>query len=426
MTDITMPRLSDTMEEGVISRWHKQAGDEVHKGDTLADIETDKTTMELEAYDEGVLEKLLVSEGDTVPVGEPVAVLGDGSGTDDGSEDQDEESAGEEADETTAESPSEDSTASETEEAASRAEDGSQPLFRSPLARKLARENDIDLTSLDGSGPGGRIVRADVDKAIEAGAGAEGGIDRARDDTPSPAPAAVPQPATAGEDDEEVRINANQRITAERLGQMAGVPTFRLSTTIDADALLDFRRQINDRLEEAGTRISVTDLLVRAAAVALRAHPEVNSAWGGDKIVRRGRVHIGLAVALEAGLIVPVVRDADRKSVGQIASESRDLATRARDGKLEPDEYQGSTFSISNLGMFGIDDFDAIINPPEAAILAVGTARQEPVLRNAELDSRTIMTLTLTVDHRVLNGAVAAAFLQEVQAVLEEPLRIVV
>ncbi|APX32349.1 hypothetical protein BH708_06015 [Brachybacterium sp. P6-10-X1] len=495
MTDITMPRLSDTMEEGVISHWHKQVGDEVHKGDTLADIETDKTTMELEAYDAGILERLLVSEGDTMSVGEPIAVVGDGSGVDDGSEDQDDEGAGDEdertadtpddepadgdEDERTADTPdeepvpdgdeeertadaeseepartsdetrpdvdearsdsdevesdeetagpaSDDAEPTGTEDASSPPDDGGQPLFRSPLARKLARENDIELRSLDGSGPGGRIVRADVEKALEAGAGADVGDDRARGGASSPAPAAVPEPATAGEADDEVRINANQRITAERLSQMAGVPTFHLSTTIDADALLAFRREVNDRLEEVGTRISVTDLLVRAAAVALRSHPEVNSAWGGDKIIRRGRVHIGLAVALEAGLIVPVVRDADRKSVGQIAAESGDLATRAREGKLEPHEYQGSTFSISNLGMFSIGEFDAIINPPEAAILAVGAAGEEPVLRDGELHSRTVMTLTLTVDHRVLNGAVAAAFLQELQAVLEEPLRIVV
>lgn len=454
MTDINMPRLSDTMEEGVVSRWHKQVGDEVAKGDILADIETDKTTMELEAYDAGTLERLLVSEGDSVAVGEPIAVVGDGSGIGDGSDEQDEQdeqddgekperAAEAEAEEPTqaddqdhpdadeetpeeraAEAPSEESDAAGAEDASSRAEDGNQPLFRSPLARKLARENDIDLSSLDGSGPGGRIVRTDVEQAIDAGT--QSGADRARGDAPSPDPATVPAPATADEDDGEVRINANQRITAERLGQMAGVPTFRLSTTIEADALLTFRREVNDRLKEAVTRISVTDLLLRAAAVVLRAHPEVNSAWGGDKIIRRGRVHIGLAVALEAGLIVPVVRDADRKSVSQIAAESRDLGTRARDGKLAPSEYQGSTFSISNLGMFGVEDFDAIINPPEAAILAVGTAREEPVLREGELQNRTVMTLTLTVDHRVLNGAVAAAFLQELQAVLEEPLRIVV
>lgn len=487
MTDINMPRLSDTMEEGVISRWHKQVGDEVHKGDTLADIETDKTTMELEAYDAGILERLLVDEGDTVSVGEPIAVVGDGSGADDEPAEQDEQDAegeneqaadteeerppqgdgeeerppqddGEEerpqddgaeqppqddgedrpdtgeaeTDESAARSASQDALPAESEDASSPAGDDTQPLFRSPLARKLARDNDIDLSSLDGSGPGGRVVRADVERAIEAGvgaedgAGAEDGDERARDVSASPVPAAVPEPATAGEDDEEIRINANQRITAERLGQMAGVPTFRLSTPIEADELLAFRREVNERLEETGTRISVTDLIVRAAAVALRAHPAVNSAWGGDKIIQRGRVHIGLAVALEAGLIVPVIRDADRKTVGQIAAESRELATRAREGKLGSDEYQGSTFSISNLGMFGIEDFDAIINPPEAAILAVGTTRQEPAVREGELHDRTIMTLTLTVDHRALNGAIAAAFLQELQAILEEPLRIVV
>src|SRR5699024_10444491 len=236
----------------------------------------------------------------------------------------------------------------------------------------------------------------------------------------------APEPAKAGEDDDEVRINANQRITGQRLTQMTGVPTFELSATVEVDELLALRGQLNDQLAEDGIRLSVTDLLVRASAVALSDHPEVNSAWGGDKVIRRGHVHTGLAIALEAGLIVPVIRDADRKSVGQIAREARDLADRARDGTLETHEYQGGTFSISNLGMYGIDAFTAIINPPEAAILAVGTAVQQPVRRGGELVDRTIMTLTLTVDHRVLNGAVAATFLQKLRAILESPLRIVV
>lgn len=223
-----------------------------------------------------------------------------------------------------------------------------------------------------------------------------------------------------------MRINANQRITGQRLTQMTGVPTFELSATVEVDELLALRGQLNDQLAEDGIRLSVTDLLVRASAVALSDHPEVNSAWGGDKVIRRGHVNIGLAIALEAGLIVPVIRDADRKSVGQIAREARDLADRARDGTLETHEYQGGTFSISNLGMYGIDAFTAIINPPEAAILAVGTAVQQPVRRGGELVDRTIMTLTLTVDHRVLNGAVAATFLQKLRAILESPLRIVV
>lgn len=447
MTDITMPRLSDTMEEGVLAKWHKQVGEEVHKGDTLAEIETDKTTMELEAYDEGILERLLVDEGDTVPVGEPVAVVGDGSGI--RSEEpsgSDEGDAGDRAEETDGaegaedEQPTEaeatqppqderpeDTDAERTAETPADTDDGGRPLFRSPLARKLAHENDIELAAVTGTGPGGRIVRADVRKAIDTGATAPGAAEPERGGAAVTTSATgAPEPATAGEDDEELRINANQRITAERLAQVTGVPTFHLSTTIDADALLAFRRQIHDQLGEDGVRISVTDLLVRASAVALRAHPEVNSAWGGDKVIRRGHVNIGLAVALESGLIVPVVRDADRKSVGQIGAEARDLTTRARDGKLEPHEYQGGTFSISNLGMYGIDTFDAIINPPESAILAVGTAVQQPVRRDGELTDRTVMTLTLTVDHRVLNGAVGAVFLQELRSVLESPLRIVV
>ncbi|MFD1214053.1 2-oxo acid dehydrogenase subunit E2, partial [Arthrobacter sp. GCM10027362] len=263
---------------------------------------------------------------------------------------------------------------------------------------------------------GGRVVRADVEEAIAAAA----------EQAPAATSAAPSPAAAAGPADTEVRLNANQRITAQRLGETTSIPTFQLTVAIAMDRLLAFRQDINARLAGAGTKISVTDLLVRAAAVALRAHPEVNASWGGDRIIRHGGVHVGIAVALEEGLIVPVIRDADRKSVGQISAEAAELAGRARDGKLRPEEFKGGTFSVSNLGMYGIESFTAILNPPEAAILAVGATTAEAVVGEGVPETRQVMRVSLTVDHRVLNGAAAAAFLRDLKALLEEPLRIVI
>ena len=234
------------------------------------------------------------------------------------------------------------------------------------------------------------------------------------------------RPPAAEGDVEEIALNNVRRVTARRLTESAAVPHFYLTSIVDAERLLDFRAEINERLAASGTKVSVTDMLVRAAALALRAHPNANSSWGGDKILRHRRIHVGVAVAVEDGLIVPVVRDADRKSLAEIAAEVRDLAERARARKLTPDEFTGSTFSISNLGMYGIDHFTAILNPPEAALLAVGAATEEPVVRDREIVSRRTIKLTLAIDHRVLDGAKAAEFLRDLKAILEEPLRIVV
>lgn len=457
MTDILMPRLSDTMEEGVISRWNVEVGDEVTKGDILGEIETDKATMDFEAYDSGVVSSLLVEEGSTVAIGERVAVLGDDStdsddstesdGAEDSSESDDsggsdesektedsgepaagdgsdgeESEAGEDRDES-ADSASASEASGEEEsseaEAPSPESDGSDEdgsgVRISPLARKMADKHDIDTAEVEGTGPRGRIIRVDVEKAISE-----------RDESGDDDQAVRPASDQESTEDATVSLNANQRVTAERLSDNAGVPTFRLTSKVDADALMAFRSEINERLATTGDKVSLTDLLTRACAVMLREHPEVNSSWNEDSIIRRGAVNVGIAVALDSGLIVPVVRDADRKSVSHIGRESRDLAERAKSGKLHPDEFSGGSFSISNLGMYGIDDFTAIINPPEAAILAVGAAVDEPVVRDGELTTRTVITMTMTVDHRVLSGAEAAVFLGELKALLEEPLRIVV
>jgi pyruvate dehydrogenase E2 component (dihydrolipoyllysine-residue acetyltransferase) len=404
MPDVLMPRLSDTMTEGVLSEWRKGEGDPVHRGDVLAEIETDKATMELEAYDDGVLERHLVAPGTTVPIGQPIAVIGDGTGT------------------VSAPAPAQAEPAqavpppAPTTQAPGPAAAGPPAALRtSPLARALAREHGIDLSTVTGTGPGGRIVRADVQSAITAAAPAS---------QPAPAPAPAAAPIAAG--DEKIPLSAVRRITARRLTESAAAPHFYLTSVVDAGRLLAFRAEINQRLAADGVKISVTDLLVRACAVTLRVHPQVNASWGGDHILRRANIHIGVAVAIDDGLIVPVIRDADRKSIGEIAGEAHALADRARAGKLTPDEFTGSTFTISNLGMYGIDHFTAVINPPEAAILAVGAATDEAVVRDGQVVAATTMKLTLSIDHRVLDGATAATFERDLVQVLEEPLRIVV
>jgi pyruvate dehydrogenase E2 component (dihydrolipoamide acetyltransferase) len=426
MPDVLMPRLSDTMEEGVLSQWLKKEGDQVHRGDVLAEIETDKATMDLEAYDEGVLQRLLVPEGATVPIGQPIAVIDGGT-------------PAHPASPPAAPQPARSVPAPAAEPAPPRPPAPPTPdtspgtarpaaptqIRTSPLARRIARDHGIDMATIAGTGPGGRIVRADVEAAVAAAEGRP--VSR-----PATGPALPPSKpttatsASAEADDEEVPLTAVRRITARRLTESATAPHFYLTGVIDAGRLLAFRAEVNDRLAETGTKISVTDLVVRACAVALRAHPQVNSSWADDKILRHRRIHVGVAVALDDGLIVPVVRDADRKSLGEIAAEARALAERARAGRLTPDEFTGGTFTISNLGMYGVDHFTAVINPPEAAILAVGAATQEPVVRDGQLASRTTIKLTLSIDHRVLDGATAAGFLRDLKGILEEPLRLVI
>lgn len=284
------------------------------------------------------------------------------------------------------------------------------------------------MASVVGTGPGGRIVRSDVAAAVAL-----------TDSVPAPVPTVGPRrawPQASGQsvdptvpvqcDDERIPLNAVRRVTAKRLTESASTPHFYLTSVVDAEPLLAFRGQVNNRLAAGGTKISVTDLLIRACAVTLRAHPQVNSSWAGDAILRHRHIHIGVAVALDDGLIVPVIREADRKSLGEIAAEARGLADRARAGQLTPDEFTGGTFTISNLGMFGIDHFTALINPPEAAILAVGTATCEPVVRDDRVVVGTTIKLTLSVDHRVLDGTTGAAFLRDLRLTLEEPLHIVV
>ncbi|AIX99936.1 dihydrolipoyllysine-residue acetyltransferase [Arthrobacter sp. PAMC 25486] len=421
MPEVVMPRLSDTMEEGVLSRWLKKEGDAVRQGDVLGEIDTDKATMELESFDDGILEKLLVQEGTTVAIGQPLAVIGDGHST----------ARPEPA------APAPDSIIPSAQEVTSPAASkpvpattgvqpgaGSRRLLSSPLARREAARHGLDPATITGTGPGGRIVRADVSAAIAA---AE--VDRSRlagQAQPTDQGTQPVRPPSSVPDSVEVPLTQVRRVTARRLTESAAAPHFYLTVVVGVDAMFQFRSEVNERFADQGIKVSVTDLVVRACAVTLRSHPQVNSSWAGDRILAHRRINIGVAVALNEGLIVPVVTGADAKSLDQIAAETRSLAEKARAGTLTLQEFSGGTFTISNLGMFGIDNFTAVINPPEAAILAVGAATEEPFVEDGELRSRRILKITMTSDHRVLDGATAAAFLSDLKRRLEDPLRIVI
>jgi len=412
MPDITMPRLSDTMEAGVIATWHKHVGDPVVAGDVVADIETDKAIMELEAYDDGVLERVLVAEGESAPIGAPIALIGDGTGAAEGA--REEPAAPEQAPGAAPEAAPEAAGAP----CPTPARSGRPPA--SPLARRLARDLEIDLAGLRGSGPHGRVVRADIEAAAAA-----------RDEAPTsePEPSTVPPtpaPAAADPDVEEVPLPQMQRVAAARLTQSKQeAPHIYLTRAVDVTELLALRGTLNATLVAAGgPKVSVNDLVVKAVAGALRAHPEVNVSFAGDVVRRHRRVHVGVAVAVPSGLLVPVVRDADGKSVSEIAARTRDFSARARERKLTPDEMSGGTFTVSNLGMYGIEQFTAVINPPEAAILAVGAATEELRPRDGAPVVRSIMRVTLSCDHRVVDGATGAGFLRTLTELLEAPLRI--
>ncbi|RNL85690.1 dihydrolipoamide acetyltransferase family protein [Halostreptopolyspora alba] len=447
MTDIHMPRLSDTMEEGVISSWVKKVGDKVEPGDILVEIETDKAVMEHEAYDEGYLVKQSVSEGDTVPIGAVIGVLGDSPDAEVAEEsDATAAPAGEATGETPASQPAageatdgrapgreaeESAPASSGEPAPATppSPDGGPRPRTSPLARRLAREYGLDITTIQGSGPKGRVVRADIEAA-------------AKEQRERPAPEAeaehapaerapVSESTTGGTHDEvrgseEVTVSNIRKVIARRLLEAKQtVPHFYLRRTIEAEALRAFRAQVNEQLESTGNKVSFNDLIVKACATALRLHPEVNASWVDDRLLVHRRINVGVAVAVPEGLVVPVLHDADKTPLSEIATKSRDLAERARDGKLKPPDMSGGTFSVSNLGMYGMDSFSAVINPPEAAILAVGAMRQEPVVRDGEVVARNTINLELSVDHRAVDGAVGAAFLKELAEILEEPMRII-
>ncbi|MGD8278488.1 MAG: dihydrolipoamide acetyltransferase family protein [Gemmatimonadota bacterium] len=408
-TKVHMEALSPTMEEGQLVRWLKKEGDAVAEGDILAEIETDKATMELVARGSGILRVVGLAEGGTAPVGTVIAVIGAADEDVEGIVDS---GAGTEA----GAAPTAAAPAAAAEEtagpgagtvgaAAAPAAGPGGRVKASPLARRLAAEAGLEIAGIAGSGPGGRVVKRDVEAAAAA-----------------PRAAAPSFAVPAGPEVEEVPVTQMRKTIAKRLVTSIGpVPTFYLTIEVDVTRLLAARESVNARLEREGGKASINDFIVKAVAMALARHPEVNAQWADTVIRRFRRVHVGVAVAVEDGLITPVVKDADRKGIAQIAVEVRELAARGRERKLQPDEYTGATFSISNLGMFGIDEFTAIINPPESGILAVGQVAEKIVAEMGEAVVRPRMRMTMSCDHRVVDGATGARFLQTVREFIEEP-----
>lgn len=421
---VLMPRLSDTMTEGVIAGWNKKVGDAVKKGDVLAEIETDKATMELESYKNGTLLYQGAQKGEKIQVNDLLCIIGE-----EGKVDVDAIVAavkGGGASATTApaekseEKPAEKEAAPAAEEAtetASGSADANGRVKASPLARRLAADKGIDLAKVQGSGDNGRIVKSDIDNYTPQQAAAASSAPAAKS---SGAPA-----APAGQVSfDEVPVSQMRKVIAKRLSEsLFTAPHFYVTMVIDMDAAVAARARIN---ENAKVKISFNDIVLKACAIALKKHPAINSSWLGDKIRVNHHVNIGVAVAVEEGLLVPVIRFADTKGLAQIAGEVKELAQKAKDKKLQPSEWEGNTFTISNLGMFGVDEFTAIINSPDACILAVGGISQVPVVKNGEIVPGNQMKVTLSCDHRVVDGATGAAFLQTLKSLLEEPLRMLV
>ncbi|MEX3315110.1 pyruvate dehydrogenase complex dihydrolipoamide acetyltransferase [Sulfitobacter sp. PS-8MA] len=446
-TEILMPALSPTMEEGTLAKWLVKEGDEVASGDILAEIETDKATMEFEAVDEGTIGKILIDEGsEGVKVNTPIAVLlEEGESADDI-----DSSAGAAKEETPKAEESDKAAEAETPEAgygrgASEANeaqsqndskapaapktDKGERIFASPLARRIAADKGLDLTQIDGSGPRGRIVKADVESAQPTAAKSDSAAP-AKDAAPvtEPAPAGASADAVIkmyeGRDFEEVTLNGMRKTIAARLTEAKQtVPHFYLRRDIQIDALLSFRSDLNKQLEARGMKLSVNDFIIKACALALQSVPDANAVWAGDRILKLKPSDVAVAVAIEGGLFTPVLQDADTKSLSTLSAQMKDLASRARDRKLAPHEYQGGSFAISNLGMFGIDNFDAVINPPHGAILAVGAGVKKPIIgKDGEITAATVMSVTLSVDHRVIDGALGAQLLNAIVENLENPM----
>jgi pyruvate dehydrogenase E2 component (dihydrolipoamide acetyltransferase) len=410
---ILMPRLSDTMTEGVIAAWHKKVGDKVSKGDLLAEVETDKATMDLESYKNGTLLYIGAQQGDKVPVNALLCVIGE-EGKVDLKAITGAAVAGPEAAQPVATA----APATALADAGSTvvvSENGR--LKVSPLARKIAADKGINLQQVQGSGDGGRIIKADIETFKPAAASTA---------TKAVATATMPMiMAGSGEISfEDKPVSQMRKIIAKRLAEsLFTAPHFYLTMSIDMDKAVASRAQIN---ETSPVKISFNDMVLKAVAISLKKHPAVNSSWLGDTIRTNHHVNIGVAVAVEDGLLVPVVRFADGKGLAQIATEVKDFATRAKNKKLQPADWEGSTFTISNLGMFGIDEFTAIINPPDSCILAIGAIQQIPVVKNGAVVPGNIMKVTLSCDHRVVDGATGSAFLQTLKSLLEEPLRMLV
>ena len=432
-TEILMPALSPTMEEGTLAKWLVKEGDEVASGDILAEIETDKATMEFEAVDEGTIGKILIEAGtDGVKVNTPIAVLlEEGESADDiGSAPAPAEPPKDTPQtEAKAEGSASDAPAASAP-AAPKSGDGTR-IFASPLARRIAADKGLDLSQITGSGPHGRIVKSDVEAAKPAAA-APTKTDAPAAKADAPAAKAAPAGPSAdqvarmyeGRDYEDVALDGMRRTVAARLTEAKQtIPHFYLRRDVTLDALMAFRADLNKQLEPRGVKLSVNDFIIKASAMALQAVPDCNAVWAGDRMLRLKPSDVAVAVAVEGGLFTPVLKDAHLKSLSALSAEMKDLATRARNKKLAPHEYVGGSMAISNLGMFGIENFDAVINPPHGSILAVGAGIRQPVVgADGELTTATVMSMTLSVDHRVIDGALGAEFLAAIIENLENPL----
>ncbi len=427
-TEILMPALSPTMEEGTLAKWLLKEGDTVSSGDVICEIETDKATMEFEAVDEGVLGKILVAEGtEGVKVNSPIAVL-----LEDGETADDIGSVGSAPTEATAAPAAEPEVSTPQPQqapAAPLAADGGR-IFATPLARRIAADKGLDLSQISGSGPHGRIVKADVEGLTQTADAATPAA--VHSPTAPPQPTALPAGPAAdaivkmyeGREYEEIKLDGMRKTIATRLTEAKQtVPHFYLRRDIHLDALLAFRSQLNKQLEPRGVKLSVNDFIIKACALALQKVPAANAVWADDRVLQMKPSDVAVAVAIEGGLFTPVLQDADVKSLSALSAEMKDLAARARDRKLAPHEYQGGSFAISNLGMFGIDNFDAVINPPHGAILAVGAGVKKPVVdESGEIAVATVMSVTMSVDHRVIDGALGAELLAAIKENLEAPM----
>jgi pyruvate dehydrogenase E2 component (dihydrolipoamide acetyltransferase) len=439
MPEVVMPRLSDSMEEGTILQWLKQVGDDVAVGDELVEIETDKANMAYESDMAGTLSEILVEEGETVAIGTPIARVG-GDGPDSSSQDE-EETDGSAAGPVVGDGgalragssstpPSPSPPAGEAINAAPTSNGGERPKA-SPVARRIAKESGIELSQLSGSGPGGRIVKADVEQAVSSGGGVDSGGPRTEAQPPPAGPpeaatgpaGTAPSPETAKgtvsyEDPTKLQSTVARRMSESK----ATAPHFYLEAEVDMSRLVAARGQIKAGAKEGDVVPSFNDMVVKACALALREHPRANGAYRDGRFELYSRVNVGVAVAARDALVVPTIFDADQKNLRRIATDSRALAQRVREGQITPPELSGATFTVSNLGMFGIDSFAAVINPPQAAILAVGAIGERPAVRDGQATTAHLMRVNLACDHRILYGAPAAEFLARIRALLQEPL----
>src|SRR5919199_1339359 len=429
MPNITMPKMGFDMEEGTIVRWLKKVGDEVKKGEPIAEIETDKVTIEIEAFDSGKLTKIVADEGAVVPVGQPIAVLdGEGEGAP-----APQAAAGPET--PSAQQGAVASPIGEHMEPVAGRADGAQ-VKASPVAKRLARENGLDLAQIRGSGPGGRIVKEDIEQALRTGARPAAPQPQpvaplaaptqpvpVQQQAPAPQPAPQPAPPPQPGARREPMTRLRQTIARRMVQAKTQIPHFYVSMAIDMTAAMQLRKQLNAM---EGVRISVNDMIVKACALALQQFPILNASFAEDGVDYHDYINISIAVATDNGLLAPAVTDVDKKSLGIVANEARELIERTRNGKATPDELGRGTFTVSNLGMYGVDEFIAIINPPQAAIVAVGAAADTPVVKDGQVTIAPIMKATISCDHRVGDGALAAQYMQALKGLLESPMRLLI